>query len=125
MKKQGKLVITKIHNYIFSLLYDTDNRVLQINCDGSKDTILNNIYIGKVTNILPNINAAFVEFAKGQTGYYPIDEKVEPLYVNLERADGPLRVGEDIVVQVVKESVGNKEPVVSGNINFVGKYVVF
>ena len=125
MKKQGKLVITRIHNFIFSLLYDNDNRVLQINCDGSKATILNNIYIGKVTNILPNINAAFVEFAKGQTGYYPIDEKVEPLYVNLERADGPLRVGEDIVVQVVKESVGNKEPVVSANINFVGKYVVF
>jgi ribonuclease G len=69
MKKQGKLVITKIHNYIFSLLYDTDNRLLQINCDGSKATILNNIYIGKVTNILPNINAAFVEFAKGQTRY--------------------------------------------------------
>lgn len=125
MKKQGKLVITKINNYIFSLLYDNENRVLQVNCDGSKQTILNNIYIGKVTNILPNINAAFVEFSKGQTGYYPIDEKVEPLYVNFERQEGPLRVGEDILVQVVKEQVGNKEPVVSANINFVGKYVVF
>ena len=125
MKKQGKLVITKINNYIFSLLYDNENRVTQINCDGTKATILNNIYIGKVTKILPNINAAFVEYAKGQTGYYPMDEKVEPLYVNLERGDGPLRVGEDIIVQIVKEPVGNKEPVLSANINFVGKYVVF
>ena len=125
MKKQGKLVITKINNYIFSLLYDNENRVTQINCDGTKATILNNIYIGKVTKILPNINAAFVEYSKGQTGYYPMDEKVEPLYVNLERGDGPLRVGEDIIVQIVKEPVGNKEPVLSANINFVGKYVVF
>ena len=56
MKKQGKLIITKIQNYIFSMLYDNDNRVIQINCDGNEDTILNNIYIGKVTNIVPNIN---------------------------------------------------------------------
>ena len=125
MKKQGKLVITKIQNYIFSLLYDNANRVMQINCDGNEDTILNNIYIGKVTNIVTNINAAFVEFSKGKTGYYPLDDGIEPQYVNLERQPGPLRVGDEIIVQIVKESVGNKEPVISGNINFVGKYVVF
>ena len=124
MKKQGKLVITRIQDYIFSLLYDNTNKVLQINCDGHKETILNNIYIGKVTNIVQNINAAFVEFSKGKTGYLPLDEGVEPQFVDLERQPGPIRVGDEIIVQVVKESVGNKEPVISCNINFVGKYVV-
>ena len=124
MKKQGKLVITRIQDYIFSLLYDNTNKVLQINCDGNNETILNNIYIGKVTNIVQNINAAFVEFSKGKTGYLPLDEGVEPQFVNLERPEGPIRVGDEIIVQVVKEAVGNKEPVISCNINFVGKYVV-
>lgn len=125
MKKQGKLVITKIHNYIFSMLYDNTNKVIQINCDGSEETILNNIYIGKVTNIVNNINAAFVEFSKGRTGYLPLNDGVEPIYVDIERSNGPLRVGENIIVQVVKEAVGNKEPVLSSNINFVGRFVVF
>jgi len=125
MKKQGKLVITKIQNYIFSMLYDNYNRVIQINCDGNEDTILNNIYIGKVTNIVNSINAAFVEFSKGKTGYLPLNDGMEPIFVDVERKEGPLRIGENIIVQVVKEAVGNKEPVVSSNINFVGRFVVF
>ncbi len=125
MKRQGKLVITKIQDYIFSLLYDNDNKVMQINCDGNEDVILSNIYIGRVTNIVPNINAAFIEYAKGKTGYYPFEDGIEPLFTNLERADGPLRIGDELLVQVSKEAVGNKEPVLSSNITFVGKYVVF
>lgn len=125
MKKQGKLVITKIKDYIFSLLYDNDNKVMQINCDGNDEVILSNIYLGRVTNIVPNINAAFVEFSKGKTGYYPLDEGVPPLYTKIEREESSLRIGDEIMVQVVKEAVGNKEPVLTSNISFVGKYVVF
>ncbi len=125
MKKQGKLVITQIKDYVFSLLYDNGNNLMQVGCDGGEKNILNNVYIGQVHNLMPNINAAFVEYSKGKMGYYPIDADDQPVFVDLERKPGPLRVGDQIFVQVVKEAVGNKEPVLSTNISFAGKYVVF
>lgn len=125
MRKQGKLVITKIHDYIFSLLYDNGNNLMQVSCDGGEKNILNNIYIGRVHNLMPNINAAFIEYEPGKMGYYPIKDEDEPVFVDLERESGPLRNGDELFVQVVKEAVGNKEPVLSTNITFTGKYVVF
>ena len=74
---------------------------------------------------MPNISAAFVEYAKGQMGYYPIDADDAPVFVDLERKPGPLKAGDQIIVQVTKEAVGNKEPVLSSKISFAGKYVVF
>ena len=125
MKKQGKLVITQIKEYVFSLLYDNGNNLMQVGCDGGEKNILNNIYIGQVTNLMPNISAAFVEYSKGHMGYYPIDADDAPVFVDLERKPGPLRVGDQIIVQVTKEAVGNKEPVLSSKLSFAGKYVVF
>lgn len=125
MKKQGKLVITKIENYIFSMLYDNNNNIMQINVDGNEESILGNVYIGRVTNIVKNINAAFIEFQKGMTGYYSLDTFDNPVYVNVKREPGPMRVGDLVIVQVIKESSGNKYPVLTTNINFVGKNVVF
>lgn len=125
MKKQGKLVITRIKEYVFSLLYDNENNLMQVSCDGGEKNILNNIYIGRVNNLMPNINAAFIEFSKGQMGYYPMHKEDAPEFVDLEREPGPLRVGDALYVQVIKEAVGNKEPVLSSGITFTGKYVVF
>lgn len=125
MKKQGKLVITQIKDYVFSLLYDNGNNLMQVGCDGGEKNVLNNIYIGQVQNLMPNISAAFVEYAKGHMGYYPIDADDNPVFVDLERKPGPLKVGDQIIVQVIKEAVGNKEPVLSSKISFAGKYVVF
>ena len=124
MRKQGKLVITKIKDYIFSLLYDNENKLMQIGCDGGEQNILNNVYIARVNNLMPNINAAFVEYAKGRMGYYPIPPNDAPVFVDLERKEGPLHVGDEILVQVEKEAVGNKEPVLTSSITLVGKYVV-
>lgn len=125
MKKQGKLVITRIKEYVFSLLYDNGNNLIQIGCDGGERNILSNIYIARVNNLMPNINAAFLEYAKGKMGYYSIRPDDEPVFVDLERKPGPLRIGDEIIVQVTKEAVGNKEPVLSSDITFAGKYVVF
>ncbi len=125
MKKQGKLVITKIDNYIFSLLYDNNNDIMQINVDGNEESILGNVYVGRVSNIVKNINAAFIEFQNGLTGYYSLDTFDNPIFINPDRAPGPLRQGDLVLVQVIKEASGQKDPVLTTNINFVGKYVVF
>jgi ribonuclease G len=62
----NKLVITKQDNKIISAFFEGMD-ILQVSLDVSEKTgILGNIYLGKVKNIVKNINAAFVEIAEGR-----------------------------------------------------------
>ena len=121
----GKLIITRYHNNIVSLLYNEKNELEEIYCDaGKRESLLGNIYVGRVANVVPSINAAFIEFSPGQMGYFAMDDEPSPVYTDLERKPGKIRVGDVLIVQVVKDAQKSKEPVLSSNINFTGKYIV-
>ncbi|MCF0228110.1 MAG: ribonuclease E/G [Parasporobacterium sp.] len=122
---KGKLIITRKNGYIFSLLTDEKDKAVQISIDGGRtESIIGNIYIGRVDNIVRSINAAFVEFAPGKMGYFPLDSVVQPMYTNPARKPGPLRKGDKLMVQVSKDGIKTKEPVLTSDINLTGKYVV-
>ena len=81
----NKLLITKLNQkgntYIASALY-SEKRLLEINLElEGKQGILGNIYVGRVKNIVKNLNAAFIEIAPGVPCYYPLDEMKQPLFV--------------------------------------------
>lgn len=104
----------------------------QVSINSSEEEgILGNIYIGKIKNIVANINAAFVEIANGQMCYYSITENRYPIMSNDQEYDSmnailkgrKLKPGDELIVQVAKEDVKTKAPVVSSNLNFTGKYV--
>lgn len=121
----GKLVITRYKNNILSLLYNERNEVEEICCDaGLHESLLGNIYVGRVANVVNSINAAFIEFSPGRMGYFSMEDEPDPIYVDLERKQGPLRAGDVLIVQVIKDAQKTKEPVLSSNINLTGKYVV-
>ncbi len=123
--KKGKLILTRKNNYVFSLLLDEKDKAIQINLDGGKsESIIGNVYIGRVDNIVRNINAAFIEYAPGQMGYFQLESKYEPIFTNLNRKKGPVRKGDKLMVQVSKDGIKTKEPVLSSDINLTGKYVV-
>lgn len=81
------------------------------------------IYVGKVQNILPNIQAAFIEIGNGIQCYYSLEEKYPPIFTH-KIGKKPLCIGDELLVQIQKEAVKTKQPVVTGNLNFTGKYVV-
>lgn len=126
---ENKLIITKQDNKIISAFFEGKDMV-QVSLNSSEDeAILGNIYLGKVKNIVKNINAAFVEIADGRMCYYSLEENCYPILAGSEfnREDRKLRtvklrVGDELLVQVTKEDVKTKAPVVSSNINFTGKY---
>lgn len=121
----GELIITKYRNNILSLLYNEKNEIKEIYCDAGKyESLLGNIYVGRVVNVVNSINAAFIEFSPGQMGYFAIGDEPDPIYIDLERKPGPIRIGDVLVVQVIKDSIKSKDPVLSSNIHFTGKYVV-
>lgn len=84
---------------------------------------LGEIYVGRVRKILPNIGGAFVEIANGEQCYFALDGKYTPVFTN-KIGKKPLVIGDELLVQVEKEAVKTKQPVVTGNLNFTGQYVV-
>ena len=75
------------------------------------ETILNNIYIARVKNVAANLNAAFVEIAKGTVCYLPLEALRQPIFTK-KLSKQPIAAGEELVVQVTKEAVKTKDAVV-------------
>ena len=91
--------------------------------DQEERSILNNIYIGKVKNIVTNINSAFVELGDGQIGYYSLTENPDHVYTK-PHSGKKLKEGDEILVQVSRDAVKTKAPVLTSFFSFTGKYSV-
>lgn len=119
-----KLLITPYENKIISALYD-GKRPIQIFVDEQKqpEICVGGIYVGRVKNIVSNINAAFVELKAGLMAYLALDEARMPITEN-RHADGKIHAGDEIVVQVVREPMKSKLASVTTCINLTGKYAV-
>ena len=114
----NKLLITRVDGRILTVLTE-DSRAIQMEYEEEEASLLGNIYIGKVKNIVKNINSAFVEIGKGQMSYYSLsDNKVHHFAVSQERKE--LREGDEILVQVARDAVKTKDPVVTANLSFTG-----
>lgn len=126
MRTLNKVVITKIPtlpDYIVTAQFEHDKLVL-LDCDNRKEkSILNNIYIGKVKNLVPNIEAAFIEIEKGYECYYSLTDNKNPIFIN-KKNNNKITIGDEIIVQVAKENIKTKQPVLTSNITLTGKYVV-
>ncbi len=126
MEINRKLVITKHNQRILTTLLE-NNEVAEIHCthETKQENVaaLGNIYIGKVKNIVANINAAFIEIAKGVECYYAISENPTPIFTR-KIGKKPLCIGDELLVQVSKEAVKTKVPTVTSKLSFTGKYAV-
>lgn len=118
----SNLVITELGKTLVAAGYQ-EGKPLWFECRRKEETsILGNIYVGKVMNIVKNIQAAFVQIEGGIICYYSLKENPNPIYI--KKAGGKELVqGDEILVQVEKEALKTKEPVVSSNLNIPGKYM--
>lgn len=82
--------------------------------DTSKSKDMSQIYVGKITNILPNLKAAFVEYKKGIRGFLPLTE----------RQLSEFTCNSLLPVQVAKEAVKTKDAVLSLELSLTGIYCV-
>lgn len=123
----NKLLITKLTQnnitYIATALY-SEKQLLELYLESTEqESILNNIYVGRVKDVVKNLNAAFIEIAPGKPCYYSLEDCKNPFYV--KKINSPRMVqGDEVVVQVVKENIKTKPPKVSTNLSFTGNYLV-
>lgn len=95
--------------------------------------IRGNIYKGVINNVDTNLQAAFVNFGGGKNGFLQIDE-VHPEYwlAHHDSSKGPkyppiqkvLKVGQEVLVQVVKEPAGSKGAFLTTWVSLAGRFLV-
>ncbi len=119
----GKLVITEYENRIFAILFDEKDNPLEINLLDDESNILGNVYVAKVKNIVKNINAAFLAFDGVNQGYLALKDVKNAIFIN-NKKNADIVCGDEILVQIAKEAIKEKEPVLTTNINVSGKYAV-
>ncbi|HET9737070.1 MAG TPA: Rne/Rng family ribonuclease [Solirubrobacteraceae bacterium] len=95
-------------------------------------SIVGNIYLGKVDNVLPGLEAAFVDIGLDKNGFLHVDEIVIPGQEQARRGrgNGPritdlLSPGQEIVVQVVKDPLKTKGARLSMELTIAGRYMVY
>jgi len=91
--------------------------------EGKLKKIIGNVYLGKVVNIVPNLQSAFVNIGLKKNAYLPLDETLPRDGKN--SIEGRLRKGGEVIVQVVKEPIGTKGAKVSEKISLPGRYLVY
>lgn len=121
----SKILVTRNEDKILTIQTEGD-KIAKIQAEpAEKSGILGNIYVGKVRNVVKNINAAFVEFSQGQMGYLSLKQKNCPIHTDgVPYQEGRVLIGDEIIVQVEREAVKTKPPTLSGTINLPGKYAV-
>lgn len=118
----SNLVVTELGNTLVAAGYQ-EGSPLWFECRRTDEvSILGNIYVGKVMNIVKNIQAAFVQIADGIICYYSLKENPNPVYIK-KVGKSELVQGDEILVQVEKEALKTKDPVASSNLNIPGKYM--
>ena len=96
-------------------------------------SIVGNIYKGKVDNVLPGMEAAFVDIGLERNGFLHVDEIVLPDGQQApkrgrgsgQRIDELIKSGQEIIVQVVKDPLKTKGARLSMNVSIAGRYLVF
>ena len=119
---QNYLVILRWKSRIMTGVYEND-RLAEVFFDDEKNSILGNIYVGKVKNVVKNINAAFVDIGNGQKGYYSLTENTKHFFLNPKKSDA-LVPGDELLVQVIKEPVKSKPAMLTSNIHLTGQDLV-
>lgn len=115
-----KLVVTHYENKILqATIYE--GKVTDLNLS-EYATVLGNIYVGKVTNIVDNINACFIDYGDKLPCYYSLDDN-DIIYAD-GRDHSKLRIGDEVVVQISRDAVKTKNPVGSSELTLRGDYSV-
>lgn len=122
-KLDKKLIIVRYQDKILTALLE-EGRVVELHCDEEqRNSLLGNIYIGKVCNIVKNIHAAFVEIENGIQCYYSLSDNKDPIYIK-KGSSKNIQAGDELLVQVCRENLKSKPPAVTANLNFTGNYLV-
>lgn len=94
----------------------------------TQQSMIGNIYLGRVQNVLASMEAAFIDIGTGRNAVLYASEvnwHSPHLHSKSRRIDQALRSGDQVMVQVIKDPVGHKGARLTNRISFAGRYLVY
>ncbi|WP_369044679.1 Rne/Rng family ribonuclease [Sinomonas sp. P10A9] len=93
-----------------------------------QDSLIGNVYLGRVQNVLPSMEAAFVDIGRGRNAVLYAGEvnwDAAGLDGAPRRIENALKSGDSVLVQVTKDPVGHKGARLTSQISLPGRYLVY
>jgi len=90
-------------------------------------SMVGNIYLGRVQNVLPGMEAAFVDVGRGRNGVLyagEVNYSPEDIEGSAPRIEQLLKPGQAVMVQVTKDPMGGKGARLTANLSLAGRYLV-
>ncbi len=123
MMAKKKLLITRYGKGILTGLL-LDGKFVEISYEPDREaSLLDAIYVGRVSKMLKNVNACFVDIGIGQDCFFSMEDNPTPLFVKKYSKES-ICVGDEFLVQVVKEAQKNKLPTVSSILQWKGRTMI-
>ncbi|MCC2592595.1 Rne/Rng family ribonuclease [Tessaracoccus sp. OS52] len=94
----------------------------------SATSLIGNVYLGRVQNVLPSMEAAFVDIGRGRNAViYAGEVDWDGFGVSAEdrKVEKVFKSGQTVLVQVTKDPVGAKGARLTGHISLPGRYIVY
>jgi ribonuclease E len=94
----------------------------------SHQSYVGNVYLGRVQNVLPSMEAAFVDIGKGRNAVLYAGEvnfDASGLEGESKRIESALKSGQSILVQVTKDPIGHKGARLTSQVSLPGRYLVY
>lgn len=119
----GKLIFTTYKGKKWALLCN-DNRLISAEVLPNTPSKIGAIYIGKVKNVVSNIDACFIEIADGELCFLPLKEAQTPFVLN-RVYDGRIKEGDELLVQVTRDAQKTKQASVTAHVSLSNDYFAF
>ena len=125
----GELLINVMPGEIRAAVIDGDALIeLYVERRG-RESLVGNIYLGRVERVLPSMDAAFVDLGIGRAGFIGLDAARDGgqaiAAIDGDRIGDYLSEGQAIAVQVVKDAIGRKGVQLAGRLTLPGRYLVY
>lgn len=116
----GKIIISEVMDRQLLFLIDEQNhpQFIKVLSDEKEDSLTGNIYVGRVSDVVPGIQGAFVSISNHQKVFLPFKE------CNAQENAIPLRQGDELLVQITTSAIKTKLPEASTKLCLSGKYCV-
>jgi ribonuclease G len=104
-----------------------DGKLVEFYIERAKRSVVGNVYLGRVRDVLPGMQAAFVDIGLEKNAFLYVDEVVAPEgFEDVPKRDitQMLRPGQQTLVQVLKDPMGTKGARVTTDITLPGRFLV-
>ena len=123
-----KMIIRQLDDLVQIAVLEDDILVEHYVDRATHASLIGNVYLGRVQNVLPSMEAAFVDIGRGRNGVIYAGE-IDWDYFGAEgqnrKVEKVLKAGQTILVQVSKDPVGAKGARLTNHVSIPGRYIVY